>query len=244
MSENIFIVKKIFQSKDQAPQVKITLLQSNLILSTVPVLVRTAGVHVLIKHGVVHLGGVGGGGLAAGGGVARVVLREVGEVAGSLLVGGVALRLGVQVAALQPVAARVAGRLGEVRQLGLARVEADRQLLARHAVAGLHRQVALLVDPVDRSTLGFLLDGHLGGARLVLVFLLVVVQVGCCGERVSARFALVRFLPSVNTFVNFQIRLFGEVFATVRAFELLRYLVILANVALQISSARKFHTTE
>ena len=208
-------------------------------------MVRTAGVHVLIKHGVVHLGGVGGGGLAAGGGVARVVLREVGEVAGSLLVGGVALRLGVQpVAALQPVAAGVARRLGEVRQLGLARVEAGRQLLARHAVAGLHRQVALLVDPVNCSTLGFLLDGHLGGARLVLVLLLVVVQVGCCGERVSARFALVRFLPSVNALVDLQIRLLGEIFSTVRAFELLRYLVILANVALEISSARKFHTAE
>ena len=60
----------------------------------------------------------------------------------------------------------------------------------------------------------------------------------------SAGFALVRFFTSVNTLVNFQIWLLREVFPAVLAFELLRSLVILADVTFQISPARKLDTTE
>ena len=76
------------------------------------------------------------------------------------------------------------------------------------------------------------------------MFLLVVVQVGGRREGVSAGLAFVRLFTGVDSFMDFQVGLLRKVFTTVGTFELLRYLVILTDVTLQVSSAGELHATE
>ena len=76
------------------------------------------------------------------------------------------------------------------------------------------------------------------------MFLLVVVEVRGGREGMTAGIAFVWLFTSVNSFVDFQVWLLGKVLTTVGTLELLRYLVILADVTLEVSPAGELHTTE
>ena len=76
------------------------------------------------------------------------------------------------------------------------------------------------------------------------MFLLVVVEVGGSREGMTAGIAFVRLFAGVDSFMDFQVWFLGEVFTAVGTLELLRYLVILADVTLEVSPAGELHTTE
>ena len=200
---------------------------------SIPVLVRGV-LHVRIKHRVLHLGVVGRGLRIAR---TAVVVGEVGEIVG-VLVAGVSLGLGLH--HLWPLVKMILG--GRV-QVGHGVVVQTQVIIS---VGGHLRQVALFIDAMNSSssTLGFCLDGHLVGTGLVGVFLLVMIQVGSCGERMTTGLTLVWLLPRVDTLVDLQIWLLGEVLATVGAFELLRYFMVLSYMTLQVAPTGKLHTTK
>ena len=76
------------------------------------------------------------------------------------------------------------------------------------------------------------------------MFLLVVVEVRGRREGMPAGLTFVRLFTGVDSFMDLQVGLLRKVFTTVGTFELLRYLVILTDVTLQVSSAGELDATE
>ena len=75
------------------------------------------------------------------------------------------------------------------------------------------------------------------------MFLLVVIQVACSSEGMSTSLTFVGLFACMDTFVNFQIWLLGEVLATIGTVEFNRFFMVFFYMSFQISPACELDST-